>query len=178
MTRSVRTRTSAQVAGNRGGSAASTISRYDLTQLRITLGRLGRVLRQHNFDELSFALISLLFSIARTEPVKAGDLASAEGVSPPAVTRSLTRLVELGFVLREADSSDRRAASIRLTAEGKRELDLILRGREAWLMEHLLRLSDEDIRIIFAALPAFGRLLEPVAESADTRLDRLGSAFD
>jgi DNA-binding MarR family transcriptional regulator len=141
------------------------ISQADLTRLRVVLGRLGRVLRQQNLGDLGFALISLLFTIARIQPATAGQLAADEGISPPAVTRSLNRLVELGLVSREADTTDRRAAVIRLTEQGQHELDVILRMREAWLVEHLSTLSDEDIRIIFAALPAFGRLIDPVSEN-------------
>jgi DNA-binding MarR family transcriptional regulator len=136
------------------------VTRQELTSLRMTLGRLGRLLRQQNPEDLSYALMSLLFTIGRTQPVTAGDLAVAEGVSPPSVTRSLTRLVALGFVTRDPDPADRRAAAIRLTEKGERELGLILRSREIWLTEHLSRMSAEDIRIILAALPALGRLVE------------------
>lgn len=136
------------------------VSQRDLTALRMTLGRLGRLLRQQSADDLTYALMSLLLTIARTQPVTAGDLATAEGVSPPSVTRSLNRLVALGLVTREPDPADRRAAVIRLTEQGESEREAILRNRELWLAEHLARISAEDLRIILAALPALGRLVE------------------
>jgi DNA-binding MarR family transcriptional regulator len=140
------------------------IAREDLTRLRMALGRLGRVLRQQTDDGLSYALISLLLNIARNQPVTAGDLAIGEGVSPPAVTRSLNRLTELNLVTRQPDPDDRRASLITLTPEGKRERERLLETRERWLSEHLLRLSTEEIQMLLAALPALERLCDPALE--------------
>lgn len=142
------------------------IAREDLTRLRMALGRLGRVLRQQTDDGLSYALISLLLNIARNQPVTAGDLAIGEGVSPPAVTRSLNRLTELNLVTRQPDPDDRRASLITLTPEGKRERERLLETRERWLSEHLLRLSTEEITMLLAALPALERLCDPALEDS------------
>ena len=148
-----------------------TMSPYHLTRLRMTLGRLGRLLRQQNTEDLSYALMSLLFTIGRTQPIAAGDLAQEEGVSPPSVTRSLTRLVELGLVTRDLNPDDRRAAVIRLTEKGDRERELILNDREVWLAKHLSRLSGEDVQIIVAALPALERLVETTLDDTDGQSD-------
>ncbi|NEK56856.1 MarR family transcriptional regulator [Geodermatophilus sabuli] len=143
------------------------VTREDLTRLRMTLGRLGRVLRQQNDDGLSYALVSLLFAIARSEPVTAGELAISEGVSPPSVTRSLNRLRKLGYVNRESDPSDRRASLISLTEAGNRERAAILKTREIWLTEHLARLTAEDVTQLLAALPALERLCDPALSHHD-----------
>jgi len=137
------------------------VSHAELTRLRMTLGRLGRVLRQVNDEGLSYALISLLLNIARSQPVTAGDLAASEGVSPPSVTRSLNRLIELGYVTREPDPEDRRAWIITLTEAGMAEREQLLRSREVWLIEHLKRLSADQIDALMAALPALERLCDP-----------------
>jgi DNA-binding MarR family transcriptional regulator len=139
----------------------------DLARLRMTLGRLGRVLRQQTDDSLSYPLISLLFSIVRAQPASAGELAAAEGVSPPSVTRSLNRLIELGYVSREPDPADRRAAVICLTPRGLRERDHILRSREVWLTQHLDRLTEEDLGQLVDALPALERLCDPALPLPD-----------
>jgi DNA-binding MarR family transcriptional regulator len=145
--------------GKRGGGAA--VKREDVTRLRMTLGRLGRVLRQQSDDGLSYALISLLFNIGRNQPVSAGELATSEGVSPPSVTRSLNRLIELGYVSRVADPSDRRAALIRLTDAGIVEREAVLKSRELWLTEHLKRLTREELESLLSALPALEKLCDP-----------------
>jgi DNA-binding MarR family transcriptional regulator len=141
--------------------ADARIQDDDLARLRMALGRLGRVLRQQADDGLSYPLISLLFCIVRTQPTSAGDLAAAEGVSPPSVTRSLNRLIELGYVSRQADPADRRAAVISLTPRGTRERDHLLKSREVWLTQHLGRLTDGDLGLLLDALPALERLCDP-----------------
>jgi DNA-binding MarR family transcriptional regulator len=124
-------------------------------------------LRQQTDDGLSYALISLLLAIARSQPVTAGDLAVSEGVSPPSVTRSLNRLLELGYVTRVPDPSDRRASLISLTKAGMQERAAILRTREVWLTEHLARLSADDIEQLLTALPALERLCDPALNNHD-----------
>jgi DNA-binding MarR family transcriptional regulator len=133
----------------------------DLARLRMALGRIGRVLRQQNDDGLSYPLISLLLSIFRTQPVSAGDLAAAEGVSPPSVSRSLNQLINLGYVSRQADPADRRAAVITLTPRGLQERREILKRREVWLTQHLDQLTDSDMDTLLHALPALERLCDP-----------------
>ena len=158
-------------AARLGDNTPHLVSQYLLTRLRMTLGRLGRLLRQQNTDDLSYALMSLLFTIGRTQPITAGDLAQEEGVSPPSVTRSLARLVDLGLVTRDPNPEDRRAAVIRLTEKGDREREAILNDREVWLARHLAQLSEEDIQIIVAALPALERLVKATLNEADDHLD-------
>jgi DNA-binding MarR family transcriptional regulator len=158
-------------AAGLGGNTRHLVSQYYLTRLRMTLGRLGRLLRQQNTDDLSYALMSLLFTIGRTQPITAGDLAQEEGVSPPSVTRSLARLVGLGLVTRDPNPEDRRAAVIRLTEKGDHEREAIHNDREVWLAKHLARLSEEDIQIIVAALPALERLVEATLDEAHDHLD-------
>jgi DNA-binding MarR family transcriptional regulator len=144
------------------------VQRAELTRLRMTLGRLGRVLRQQNDEGLSYALISLLFNIGRNQPISAGELAASEGVSPPSVTRSLNRLIELGYVSRVPDPADRRAALIRLTSRGVKEREKVLRSREVWLEEHLERLSPDELTTLLAALPALERLCDPELPPVDS----------
>lgn len=154
----------AEAAGRKRASADSSdqqMSHEDLIRLRMTLGRLGRVLRQQTDDELSYALVSLLFAIHRMQPATAGELSSSEGVTPPSVTRSLRQLVKLGLVRRDEDPTDRRAAVISLTRAGEREREKILRTREIWLTDHLARLDSEQIKTLLGALPVLELLCDP-----------------
>jgi DNA-binding MarR family transcriptional regulator len=102
-----------------------------------------------------------LFNIERTEPVTAGDLAVGEGVTPPAITRSLNRLRELGLITREPHPGDGRASMIRLTAEGRAERRRILNNRDVWLSEHLRRLDAHELELLVAAMPVLERLCDP-----------------
>lgn len=142
------------------GAAGLPISRSELTRLRMTIGRFGRVLRQQTDLVRPYTLTSLIFSIARLQPVTVGQLAAAERVTPPSVTRSLNRLTELGLISRELGNRDRRVTFIRLTSRGIKERDEILREREIWLTSQLGRLTAAEVKSLLEALPALERLCD------------------
>jgi DNA-binding MarR family transcriptional regulator len=139
-------------------SFVAHVSQAELIRLRMALGRLGRLLRQQNSEDLSYSLVSLIFAIHRSEPVTAKTLAENEGVTPPAVTRSLNRLASLGLIEREPVPSDRRVQEIRLAAKGEKVRLKLLESREIWLTEHLVQLSAEELQSLLDALPALERL--------------------
>lgn len=139
-------------------TSAAPVSQTNLIRLRMALGRLGRLLRQQNNDGLPYALISLIMTIHRLEPVTAKELAESEGVTPPAVTRSLNRLLELGLISREEMASDRRAQSIRLAALGEAKRIELLEKREKWLTEHIDQLTPDEVDKLIQALPALEKL--------------------
>ncbi len=127
----------------------------------MTLGRLGRVLRQQTDDDLSYALTSLLFTIGRIQPATASELAEAERVTPPSVSRSLKRLEALKLIERSPDAHDGRVTRVRLTRAGLKEREYILKTRDIWLSEHLKQLTSKEIDQILRALPALARLCDP-----------------
>ncbi len=93
------------------------------------------------------ALSVLVFGSART----IGELAAAEQVRAPTMTRIVHALEEEGLVEREADPADGRRVLLRSTAKGKRVLS---RGRERRverLAGLLARLPAEDVATIHAA---------------------------
>lgn len=143
-------------------SAGETpLSQADLVRLRMALGRLGRVLRQHVDADLPYALASLVLVIGRTEPTTASLLAEHEGVSAPSVSRSLNRLVALGLVSREVDQADGRVHRLRLTASGRKIRDNVLMTRHDWLVTQSQRLSPTDLAKLLNAVPALERLCDP-----------------
>ena len=137
-----------------------------LTRLRMVLGRLGRVLRQQSVDGLSYPQMSLLFAVERLGPVATGELAATEGVTPPAVTRSLNELDRLGLVIRAQDTADRRVSFIELTDAGQRECSRIRWSRDAWLTDHVKHLGPAEIDVLITALPVLERLCDPALPDA------------
>lgn len=138
----------------------------ELTRLRMALSRLGRVLRQQSVDGLSYPQMSLLFAVERLEPVATGELAATEGVTPPAVTRSLNELDRLGFVVRVQDTADRRISLIGLTDAGRRECSRIRWSRDAWLTDRVKHLTPAEITVLITALPVLERLCDPASPSS------------
>ena len=75
------------------------------------------IFRVWNNTGLTLTQIRILRSL-REGPVPAGLLAELAGVSAPSLTRILTRLEELGLVVREVDAIDRRRIEVALTRVG------------------------------------------------------------
>src|SRR4249919_1323518 len=88
---------------------------------------LRHVAREDSASGLSAARLSalsvLVFGGART----LGELAAAERVRPPTMTRIVRGLEEEGLIERKADPHDGRRVLVRATAKGKR---VLWRGRE------------------------------------------------
>ncbi len=128
--------------------------------LRVTLVRLNRMLRStvRADDGFTPTLLSALGAIETAGVLALGELAAAEGVQPPTMTKVVTRLEEHGLVQRTQDPSDRRVARLRLTEEGSRLVVERRARRNEALAERLGLLSDDELRAIAAALPALGRL--------------------
>jgi DNA-binding MarR family transcriptional regulator len=66
-------------------------------------------------------------SVLMSGPKSLGELAAAEQVKPPTITRLARELERLGLVKREGDTADARVARLRSTAKGSA---ILRRGRE------------------------------------------------
>ena len=88
--------------------------------LRVSLLRTARRLRaQKSVDELSDAQFSVLAHLFTQGPRTPGELAEAEHVRPPSMTRTIAGLVEQGLVTRTDHPDDGRQVLISVTAGGR-----------------------------------------------------------
>ncbi|HEX8904927.1 MAG TPA: MarR family transcriptional regulator, partial [Longimicrobiaceae bacterium] len=90
------------------------------------------------------ALSVLVFGGART----LGELAAAEQVTPPSMTRIVRNLEADGLVERETDLADRRVARVRATEKGRDILISARARRIADLAERIATLGDADLRTL------------------------------
>jgi DNA-binding MarR family transcriptional regulator len=74
-----------------------------------------------------------------------GELAAAELVQPPTVTRLVTSLENAGLVAKETDGADRRVVRVRITAEGRRNLQRIRTLKNAFLTRRLAALDPAEM---------------------------------
>jgi DNA-binding MarR family transcriptional regulator len=102
---------------------------------------LRRARRSDPLTGVSAAQLSAL-SVLMAGPRTVGELAAAEQVRPPTMTRLVQEMERAGLVKREADPSDARVVRIRWTVKGER---VLRRGRE-------LRIAALDARV--RTLPA------------------------
>ncbi len=102
------------------------------------LERLARILGQVGPDEvccegLSQRQCAILRTLVAREGARISDLAASSGITPSAMTRVLEKLEARGLVERiRGGQSDGRAASVKITAEGRRarkQLDALMRQR-------------------------------------------------
>src|SRR2546430_4897146 len=103
--------------GSPDATSTATISGHDAVglgplaaDLRLVVGRLSRRLRQHGESGVTASLLSALWAIERLQPVALGDLADAERVQPPTLTRIVGKLEEKRLVVREGEPTDRRVS--------------------------------------------------------------------
>jgi DNA-binding MarR family transcriptional regulator len=114
------------------------------SRLRVAVVRLNRKLRQQALAGLSPAQASALGTVNRLANPTLGELAAAEQVQPPTVTRLVASLESAGLVARETDDVDRRVVRVKITAEGRRNLQRIRSLKNAYLNRRLAALDPAE----------------------------------
>jgi DNA-binding MarR family transcriptional regulator len=114
---------------------------------------------------LSPERLSLLSVLAYAGPKTVGALAEAEGVSAPAISRSLTSLEGLGLARRERAGADARSVLVRATPKGRRLMEEGRRRRLEIIAAMLARLDRRDV----ATLKAIAGVLQKLDAAADAR---------
>jgi DNA-binding MarR family transcriptional regulator len=128
-------------------------------QLRMSVMRLGRRLRQQRVDDrLTPSQIAALATLDRNGALTLGELAAQEHVQPPSMTRITGALEEMGLVSRTAHPTDKRQVLFAATAQGSRLLVADRKRRDAWLCKRLATLTPGEIDALRAAAPIIERL--------------------
>ncbi|MDT4904491.1 MAG: hypothetical protein QOH52_2507 [Pseudonocardiales bacterium] len=131
----------------------------DARALAVGVDRLVSWLRRQTPATVSSSTITALDRLRVEGPLRVSELAVREGMTQPGVTMLVNRLADAGYAERVADPTDRRAALVRVTAAGEAVLTDRQTVRAELLRERLAELSDDDQRLLSAALPAIERLV-------------------
>jgi DNA-binding MarR family transcriptional regulator len=113
-------------------------------RLRRAIVLLRRQVRREDPPALTIAQLSALATVVRCGPLGVGQLAEAEVLPSPAVTRLADRLEEAGLVARQPNPADRRGVLLVATDAGR---ELTARREEAsnaWMAERLKALPVAD----------------------------------
>lgn len=111
--------------------------------------RLLRTLRREDDGTgLSAPRLSALSVVVFAGPMSLAELAAAEQVKPPTMSRIVDALVERGFVTRIAKPGDRRSVEIEATQEGTQLLDAGRERRVHALIGRLRKLADSERRAL------------------------------
>jgi DNA-binding MarR family transcriptional regulator len=105
------------------------------------------------------AQLSALSVLVFGGPRALGELAAAEQVRPPTMTRIVQALEERGLVRRERDAHDGRVRRLRATAKGRRVLQGARARRVGNLAALLEELSPEEVASIREAAELVERAL-------------------
>jgi DNA-binding MarR family transcriptional regulator len=129
--------------------------------LRPVLLQIGRELRREaRAVGVSPEQTALLAAIKHAPGIGVRELAAAERISPPALTKHVDRLERDGLVARAASDSDRRRVGLTLTDDGQRLLRRVRSRRTAWLALRLRGLAPHELDAVANAIEPLSRLVQ------------------
>lgn len=120
---------------------------------------------------LTPARLSALSVLVFGGPRTLGELAAAEQVTAPTMSRLVAALEEAGLVRRGPHPEDGRSVVLDATGEGRRLMEEGRDRRVARLAELLRRLDPGELQAAEAACSALESVLEPAGEGGDDRDD-------
>ena len=122
---------------------------------------LRRIRRGDDAAGLSAPRLSALSVVIYRGPISLTELANAEGVTAPTMTRLVQALEKAGLVERSTDTTDNRVVRLRATPAGKQTLDIARARRLAALEELLAQLDPNDTALVERAVSKLEPLLRP-----------------
>ena len=127
---------------------------------RLAMGvmRLERRLRQRSAGGVTASQYAALVTISKKGELTLGELAAAEGVAPPSMTRIAANLEQAGLVERRPDPLDRRVARVALSAKGAELLAEARTLRTLYLSDRLSELAPEEVEVLSRAAELLIRL--------------------
>ncbi|QMU68644.1 MarR family winged helix-turn-helix transcriptional regulator [Streptacidiphilus sp. P02-A3a] len=143
-------------------AAGPAVDPAQVQRLTDVVTRLRRALRssirtEYPWESLPMAQVELLQTLA-IEPLRVGELAARQRLAPNTVSGLIGKLLDAGFVDRQADPGDRRTARIALTEAGHRQLADWQRAHERRMATALAAISPQDSAAIISALGGLEQL--------------------
>jgi DNA-binding MarR family transcriptional regulator len=129
------------------------------SSLRLAVMRLARRLRGERSDtSLTISQLAALSTLERTGPLTPRELAAAERVQPPSMTRVTASLEAAGLVTRTDHPRDGRQVLLAASPAGVALVREDRRRRDAWLAQRLRDLPPEDLEVLRRAAVVLERL--------------------
>jgi DNA-binding MarR family transcriptional regulator len=123
---------------------------------------LRKLRRRDESSGLNAPRLSALSVIVFGGPLSLGDLASAEQVRPPTMTRIVNALEEQGLVTKQRDANDRRSVVLAATPSGR---GLLMEGRKRRvdaLAYQIARLEKDDMDTLREASRILGEVIRAI----------------
>lgn len=127
--------------------------------LRDAITRLNRRVRQTRpVGDLTATQLSALTSLDLAGAMTPRELADAERVQPPTMTKIIGKLEDRGLVERSPHPTDRRQVILAATPEGRAMLARFERAREEWLASRLAELTSDERELLRQAAEILRRV--------------------
>ncbi|MFF6954830.1 MarR family winged helix-turn-helix transcriptional regulator [Streptomyces iakyrus] len=126
-----------------------------------------RLRRQTPDPRLRGAEVELLRLVVLRPGVGISDAARELGLAANSVSTLVNRLAGAGYLVRETDPADRRAARLLPTPAAETRLRDWRRRRAELVRRQVARLDEPDRRALTAALPALRKLADTLHEEAE-----------
>ncbi|WP_432029017.1 MarR family winged helix-turn-helix transcriptional regulator [Streptomyces sp. 1222.5] len=141
-------------------------------ELADALVRIQRLIRRRlrgglTVPRLRGAEVELLRLVEARPGIGISEAARRLHLAGNSVSTLVNQLVRDGYLVREADPADRRAARLLLTGAGEKRLRDWRRRRAELVDRHVSRLDDADREALRAALPALRELAATLHEEAE-----------
>ncbi len=129
------------------------------SRLHFAIVRLARRLKRADAKlGLPAAQLSVLSTLVNRGAMTPSELAAAEGVRPPTMTRAIQSLEAGGYVLRRYDEEDQRVSVLVHTTRGWSALEEAAQNRAEELARELGSMSREELETLEAAAELLERL--------------------
>lgn len=127
--------------------------------IRSACFRLVRRVRYHGttLPPNHFAVLAWLDSRGT---MTSAELAAAERVSAPSMSRTVGELADKGYIERTPDENDKRRVNLTISPEGHKLLIDGRRERDTWMVERLDDCTPEEIEVLHKAADILGRMLQ------------------
>jgi DNA-binding MarR family transcriptional regulator len=115
---------------------------------------------------------SVLFHLHHGSSCGVSDIGELLGVTNPAASQMVHRMVILGLIERTEDPDDRRAKQLQLTANGRLIVKESIEARRRWMEQLTYTLTSEEQTLIINALNILvdaARDLEPRVNKVESR---------
>jgi DNA-binding MarR family transcriptional regulator len=142
--------------GKRGSATAESVADRLHSAAIHLLRRVRRVDEGSGLSAPRLSALSVVVFAGR--PVTLGELAAAEQVRPPTMTRLVQALEDDGLVVRETDRTDARVTRVRATARGRTVMAEGRARRVDALAERLRRLPDDELAMLWQAAAVIERV--------------------
>ncbi len=127
-------------------------ARQVLDTIPLVMRTIRAEFRSRRSNDLSVAQFRTLAYIDSNEGASLSSLAGYIGLTLPSMSKLVDGLVSRGLLARDEHSEDRRRICLRLTSQGKSELDTVHNHTEAFLADKLSSLNKEELTAITHSL--------------------------